>query len=90
VTANLPPAACRALEDLAHAPQRPSWDCAGCARPWPCDPAREELADSITATYLTRVMSDFSTVAADDLTTTGITELHDRFVSWTTSTSQGT
>lgn len=29
--------------ELTHVPARPSWDCSACGRPWPCDPAREEL-----------------------------------------------
>lgn len=28
---------------VVHAPERPTWDCAGCRAPWPCDCARTAL-----------------------------------------------
>ncbi len=27
-----------------HVPDRPSWNCHSCGRPWPCPPARTDLA----------------------------------------------
>lgn len=66
----------------AHLPQRPSWDCLCCAEPWPCDPAREELAarmDGITlAMYLWSRLED----AAGELPPTPPGELFDRFLRW--------
>lgn len=33
------------VDELAHTPKRPDWYCAACLEEWPCDPAREELAE---------------------------------------------
>ena len=38
-----------ATADGEHVAKRPSWDCRLCAKPWPCDPAREALAIEMTA-----------------------------------------
>lgn len=31
------------MTEVEHLADRPSWDCAACGRPWPCEPARERL-----------------------------------------------
>ena len=33
-----------------HLPDRPSWRCRQCDLPWPCDPARHNLAQTLTRT----------------------------------------
>ncbi len=67
----------------SHAAARPSWDCARCGKPWPCDPAREELVQEFTGTYLVLFMSVDMVDAARDNPTLRPAELHERFLAWT-------
>jgi hypothetical protein len=72
-----------AVSGTEHVPHRPTWDCQCCGKPWPCDPAREDLTqegDSITRAI---DLSIHLTVAIQDLTTTPTEELYERFLAWT-------
>jgi hypothetical protein len=63
-----------------HTPARPSWDCQACERPWPCDPAREELVRDPHAAVLMRLhLAD----AVGDMPWAPPGELLERFVAWT-------
>jgi hypothetical protein len=66
-----------------HPAARPSWDCAACGRPWPCDPAREQLAAEFSGTYLTLFLSVDMVDAARDNPGIPPSELHERFLAWT-------
>lgn len=66
-----------------HVAARPSWDCAVCGRPWPCDPAREELASTLTGVGLAMQMWVYLESAAEDLRAVPVQELFERFLSWT-------
>ena len=66
-----------------HEPERPSWDCDTCARPWPCDPAREHLASYLGRVALAVHMWERLDLAAGDLRTLPPSELFERFLSWT-------
>ena len=63
---------------------RPSWDCACCGKPWPCDPAREHLAaehqtdPTATALYL----HTQAALAAEDLPVLMPGDRFDRFLAW--------
>lgn len=75
----------RAVADrLTHDPSRPGWDCESCDAPWPCDPAREELADQFgrDRVGLSIYMASQLDLAVRE-TTAGPQELHERFVAWT-------
>jgi hypothetical protein len=70
--------------ELAHSPARPSWDCRACGRPWPCDPAREQLAlqagGSIAlATAAWVYLEEF----CRDQPAGPTSEAFDRFIRWT-------
>jgi hypothetical protein len=70
-----------------HWPRRPSWDCLRCARPWPCDPARESLAHDDANTrniYLSIQMEQ----ATEDMPTAPADDLYERFLGWTRSATR--
>jgi hypothetical protein len=67
-----------------HLAERPSWDCGCCGRPWPCDPAREQLAaEAVGPTYLTMWMSVEMVHAARENPAILPSELYERFLAWT-------
>jgi hypothetical protein len=70
-----------------HVGERPSWDCAACARPWPCANAKERLLSEFRGfpSVLTIYMSAQMCEAMLDLTAHGTdppTDLYDRFLAW--------
>ncbi len=65
-----------------HPAHRPTWDCAACGKPWPCDTAREQLATAYTRTYLVLFMSVDMVEAARDNPHLPPWELHQRFLAW--------
>ncbi|MDI6101610.1 hypothetical protein QLQ12_23600 [Actinoplanes sp. NEAU-A12] len=72
------------FEDHAeHTPDRPSWDCRSCGRPWPCDPARERLVREHGRVELAVLMWDQLEEAAREMPHTPASELFDRFLRWT-------
>ncbi|MET8150669.1 hypothetical protein ACIBSW_11315 [Actinoplanes sp. NPDC049668] len=68
------------VKHLAH---RPTWDCASCGMPWPCDPARERLAAELGLVQLAMYMWANLEEAAGDLPDLPTTEAFDRFLAWT-------
>lgn len=66
-----------------HVAARPSWDCRACERPWPCDPAREQLAAELGSTELAVYAAANLGEAVADLPATPPAELYDRFLAWT-------
>ena len=70
---------------LRHPPLRPSWDCATCAQPWPCPPARVELGeryatDRIGLAVYVGMQLDH---AARESPAADPGDLYERFVAWT-------
>jgi hypothetical protein len=65
-----------------HVEERPSWACRTCGRPWPCEPAREELA-ALDPVALRIQMWTRLEVAAQDMPTGPASELFERFLRWT-------
>jgi hypothetical protein len=63
-----------------HMPDRPSWDCSTCGQPWPCDPAREELAAELDRTALAIYVCAFLTEATADMPHALPAELYSRFL----------
>jgi hypothetical protein len=51
-----------------HWPHRPSWDCLCCGKPWPCDPARESLAQEDGVSRSIYLTIQFG-LAAEDMPT---------------------
>lgn len=74
---------------LTHAPRRPSYDCSNCGQPWPCAPAKTELAEqyrdaAISLTnYLSSHMAEAMDQARHDPAWGRVNNLFDRFVGWT-------
>ncbi len=69
-----------------HLPRRPGWDCTACKDPWPCTPAKADLAEeygderSGLVIYLALQMIE----AIDDMAATGAPapDLYSRFIGW--------
>lgn len=68
-----------------HPPERPSWCCQSCRKPWPCDAARMELASALSRTALAIHMTVQLGVAAGDMPSVSPGELYFRFLLWTRS-----
>ncbi|WP_130508527.1 hypothetical protein [Krasilnikovia cinnamomea] len=67
-----------------HQPMRPSWDCAACGQPWPCDPAREYLAaDTEGGTRLAMLMWTYLEAYCADHRDGPLDEAFARFIAWT-------
>ncbi|RZU48638.1 hypothetical protein EV385_0356 [Krasilnikovia cinnamomea] len=67
-----------------HQAARPSWDCAACARPWPCDPAQERLAtDTGGGTRLAVLMWTYLETYCSDRHDGPLGEVFERFIAWT-------
>jgi len=68
---------------VEHAPDRPSWDCQVCEKPWPCDPAREDLCSEMDRVTLAINMWLNLENAVLELPDTPADELFARFIAWT-------
>jgi citrate lyase alpha subunit len=68
---------------IVHEANRASYDCRACGRPWPCDPAREELTETHDPVQLAIVMWDALEDAARVLSGEPAPVLFNRFISWT-------
>lgn len=68
---------------FGHHPDRPSWDCVACGKPWPCDPAREHLARRLDAVGLAMYAWNRLEEAVGDLPYEPAGELFERFLAWT-------
>ncbi len=77
----------RRLDGSPHQLRQPEWTCHGCAEstPWPCDPARERLAQAYRRDRpgLAILMAGLLHYAAGEMTNTPPAELFTRFVGWT-------
>lgn len=69
--------------DVEHTAARPTWDCRVCARPWPCEPARERLLAELGETQLTMYAWTMLEAAAGELPTLTGLALFERFMTWT-------
>ena len=72
---------------MSHLPKRPSWDCDTCdgAKPWPCDPAREQLARRYrdNPVELSIYMGTQMAHAIREQSHMPPGEIFERFISWT-------
>jgi hypothetical protein len=71
----------------SHVPRRPRWDCVICRDPWPCAPAKVDLAEEYVQDRLALVLylALQLTDAIDDMAATEAPEvrgLYGRFVGW--------
>lgn len=65
-----------------HVPERPSWDCLSCGKPWPCDPAREALVVELGPTPLAIYLWQQFEQAADELPLLSVSDGIERFLTW--------
>lgn len=72
-----------ATADGEHVAKRPSWDCRLCAKPWPCDPAREALVTEMDRVTLAIYMWLNLEEAVLDMPHGPASELFERFIRWT-------
>ncbi len=83
-------AAAPTVADVAqtwHLPRRPSWDCACCQQPWPCAPAKVDMAEEFVDNRISLVLylSGQMTDAVNDYLATKQPmppDLYDRFLGW--------
>ena len=68
---------------VEHVPDRPSWACRVCARPWPCEPARVDMCAEMDLVALAAYMWLNLEDAVLELADLPAGELFDRFISWT-------
>lgn len=66
-----------------HAPDRPSWACAGCGLAWPCPQVRAALLLLLPVPQVAAGMWAQLTLAAPELPEAGALVLWERFVAWT-------
>lgn len=66
-----------------HPALRPSWQCGNCGRPWPCPPAREQLAAEMAGTNLAMWMATTMVHVAREVPAMPPGELFERFLAWT-------
>ena len=66
-----------------HNPDRPSWRCRSCGNPWPCSPARHQLAARMDKVALAIHMWAQLDNAFGDQPVGPPAEMFDRFIRWT-------
>jgi len=66
-----------------HLPARPIWNCRACEEPWPCQPSRAALIDSLSRGTVSVVMAEWMHLAAGELNGIAPGMLFDRFLLWT-------
>jgi hypothetical protein len=67
-----------------HAPIRPSWRCALCSDPWPCDSAKQQLITEFPGARaaLGMLMASYFFDAVQDLPRWAETGVYQRFLGW--------
>ncbi|MDG4767880.1 flavin reductase [Solwaraspora sp. WMMD406] len=77
----------RGTIEPAHEPHRPSWRCAVCpgGTPWPCSPARVQLAEAYSGDPIARAVpvAGLMPAAAVEAGVRDPAEWYERFVAWT-------
>lgn len=73
---------------LAHMPHRPDWDCGNCGEPWPCAPAKVQLAEehkdcpTRLSIYMSNQMGEALEEAVHNHDWGKVDDLFERFVGW--------
>ena len=66
-----------------HTPQRPTWNCLACEKPWPCDQARADLKADHDRTQAAIYMWQQLEEAVHDLPPAPAAQIFERFIKWT-------
>lgn len=71
---------------LDHEPDPENWDCKSCGDPWPCEPAKKVMVETMSPTELRiNQWTDFErAVTSHRVQGLNAQELWDRFFGWTT------
>lgn len=69
--------------DHDHIADRPSWGCATCGQPWPCEPAQQRLTTENSPTQVAMLMWVAMESAAFDLRNMPVGTMFERFLRWT-------
>lgn len=64
----------------AHQPDRPTWLCEACGRPWPCEPGWEDLRERLPSGALGMFMVTMVGLAAGDMPESIPVALYIRFI----------
>ncbi len=68
---------------VEHVADRPSWDCRVCDKPWPCDPAREQLVKEYDDLIALRIfLWTCLEQAVGQMPASPAGELFERFLAW--------
>ena len=76
------------MTESSHIAKRPSFDCTKCGQPWPCAPAKVELAEEYQGDpvglgyYLGIQMADATDQATHNTGWGPVDNLYDRFLGW--------
>ncbi|MFI5494221.1 hypothetical protein [Actinoplanes sp. NPDC051859] len=76
------------MQELTHTPTQPSFDCSVCDEPWPCAPAKVELAEEYLghgialAIYMSIHLDNALREAIADHEWGRVDDLYDRFLGW--------
>lgn len=65
-----------------HGPASPTWECAACGQPWPCDVARKRIG-RLSPSRRTLLMASYMGDAAKDRPWEPAGDMYDRFIAWT-------
>jgi len=78
-------------EVAAHRAGRPSWRCAGCGEPWPCEPGQEELLASHAGdrVALAMLLGGQFVQATMDLPDVAVGVLLEQFMGWWRESAMG-
>ena len=68
---------------VEHEPGRPEWDCLGCGKPFPCDPAREHLTAELDEIELAHLAERWVYESCQDIPNMPADERFARFLAWT-------
>lgn len=70
-------------QEVRHQPERPSWDCTGCAEPWPCPDRRAQFLNEYVGrrAELRMILGAWFVDAVQELVVP-VEDLHARFFGW--------
>ncbi|MFC4020714.1 hypothetical protein ACFOW4_22600 [Micromonospora sp. GCM10011542] len=67
-----------------HVPTTPGWSCGSCGEEWPCATKRSRLLEEygVDRAMLSVYLGSCLAAASEDLRSTPVTSLQDRFIGW--------
>jgi hypothetical protein len=68
------------VKAVEHIAGRPGWDCLTCGKPWPCDPAREQMRAEMDLVQRRVFLWSMLESAYDE--GVAAVDLYERFMRW--------